>query len=125
MTQSDRILAYIDRCGSITQAAQQLCLTQPSVSKHIQSLEQALGCPLFLRSKRGGVLTAEGRALMSKLEPACKLIFAAEQELRSLARLASLEGDYEVYPGHMESSTLDYERRFNPYLTALKARGAW
>ena len=48
-----------------------------------------------------------------------------EQELRSLARLASLEGDYEVYPGHMESSSLDYERRFNPYLTALKARGAW
>ena len=33
--------------------------------------------------------------------------------------------DYEVYPGHMESSTLDYERRFNPYLTALKSRGAW
>ena len=48
-----------------------------------------------------------------------------EQELRSLARLASLEGDYEVYPGHMEASSLDFERRYNPYLTALKARGAW
>ena len=48
-----------------------------------------------------------------------------EQELRSLARLASLEGDYEVYPGHMEASSLDFERRYNPYMTALKARGAW
>ena len=48
-----------------------------------------------------------------------------EQELRSLARLASLEGEYEVYPGHMDCSTLDFERRYNPYLTALKARGAW
>ena len=48
-----------------------------------------------------------------------------EQELRSLARLASLEGDYEVYPGHMDFSTLDFERRYNPYLTALKARGQW
>ena len=46
-----------------------------------------------------------------------------EQELRSLAKLAALPGDYEVYPGHMDSSTLDFERRFNPYLTALQRRG--
>ena len=34
----------------------------------------------------------------------------------SLARLGHLEGDYTVLPGHGESSTLDYERRTNPYL---------
>ena len=48
-----------------------------------------------------------------------------EQELRSLARLAALDGDYEVYPGHMDFSTLGFERRFNPYLTALRERGQW
>ncbi len=36
--------------------------------------------------------------------------------LRSLARLAALEGDAKVYPGHMEFSTLDVERRHNPYM---------
>ena len=36
--------------------------------------------------------------------------------LASLARLGRLEGDLAVYPGHMESSTLDRERRSNPYL---------
>ena len=46
-----------------------------------------------------------------------------EQELRSLAKIAALPGDYEVYPGHMDSSTLDFERRFNPYITALQRRG--
>ena len=46
-----------------------------------------------------------------------------EQELRSLTRLAKLEGDYEVYPGHMEFSTLEFERRYNPYLTAMQRRG--
>ena len=35
---------------------------------------------------------------------------------RSLARLAALEGDYDVYPGHGRATTLEYERRFNPYL---------
>ena len=36
--------------------------------------------------------------------------------LRSLKRLADLPGDYEVYPGHMDSSTLSRERRFNYYM---------
>jgi glyoxylase-like metal-dependent hydrolase (beta-lactamase superfamily II) len=33
--------------------------------------------------------------------------------LKSLKRLAELEGNYEVYPGHEESTTLDKERKFN------------
>lgn len=37
-------------------------------------------------------------------------------ELRSLKRIASLEGDYEVYPGHGESSMLSIEREHNPYV---------
>lgn len=36
--------------------------------------------------------------------------------LASLKRICSLEGDYEVYPGHADSTTLDRERRFNFYV---------
>ncbi len=32
----------------------------------------------------------------------------------SLRRLASLDGDYRLYPGHDEISTLSYERKYNP-----------
>jgi glyoxylase-like metal-dependent hydrolase (beta-lactamase superfamily II) len=39
-----------------------------------------------------------------------------ETLLRSLYRLSRLPGDFEVYPGHMDASTLDRERRFNPYI---------
>lgn len=38
-----------------------------------------------------------------------------DEELQSLARLCRLPGDYEVYPGHMDSSTLERERNFNYY----------
>lgn len=38
-----------------------------------------------------------------------------EQELMSLKRICALPGDYEVYPGHMDSTTLERERRFNHY----------
>lgn len=36
---------------------------------------------------------------------------------RSLARLAELDGDYTVYPGHGEETTLSFEKAANPYLT--------
>ena len=36
-----------------------------------------------------------------------------ETILLTLKRLAELDGDFEVYPGHAEPTTLDNERRFN------------
>lgn len=39
-----------------------------------------------------------------------------QQLLKSLNRLSQLEGDFEVYPGHMDATTLDRERRFNDYM---------
>lgn len=36
--------------------------------------------------------------------------------MASLARLGALAGDLKVYPGHMEPSSLDRERQWNPYL---------
>lgn len=45
-----------------------------------------------------------------------------EEELDSLKRLCALEGDYEVYPGHMDESTLERERRFNYYCRAAMQR---
>ena len=36
--------------------------------------------------------------------------------LRSLKRLHDMEGNYNVYPGHMMVSTLDFERKCNPYM---------
>ncbi len=43
-------------------------------------------------------------------------------EMASLKRLCALPGDYEVYPGHMDSSTLERERRFNHYCREAMAK---
>ena len=44
--------------------------------------------------------------------------------LKSLKRLCDLPGDYEVYPGHMDATTLDRERRYNYYVKyALEVLG--
>ena len=42
-----------------------------------------------------------------------------EQMFPSLARLGKLEGDYDVLPGHGETSTLAHERQYNLYLKML------
>ena len=36
--------------------------------------------------------------------------------LKSLKRLYNLNENYTVYPGHGDSSTLEYEKKYNPYL---------
>ncbi len=41
---------------------------------------------------------------------------SGEQMMASLRRLGALAGDFTIYPGHGESSTLAYERRTNPCL---------
>lgn len=40
----------------------------------------------------------------------------ARTELMSLAKIGELEGDYKVYPGHDDATTLDFERQYNRYM---------
>ena len=42
-----------------------------------------------------------------------------DKMMSSLARLAKLEGDYDVYPGHMEPTTMARERQYNLYIKML------
>ena len=39
-----------------------------------------------------------------------------KEMLESLRRLKALDGDYKIYAGHEGNSTLDFERRNNPYM---------
>lgn len=39
--------------------------------------------------------------------------------LSSMKKLKGIEGDYKVYPGHEESTTLSYEKAHNPYMRGI------
>lgn len=54
------------RLGSITAAAQAIFITQPALSRRLQTLEEELGYPLFRRGKgqRNIQLTEEGKAFV-------------------------------------------------------------
>lgn len=42
------------------------------------------------------------------------------QMLASFKKLKELEGDYRVFPGHNESTTLEFERKNNPVMRGIK-----
>ena len=54
----------VERCGSITQAAENLYMAQPNLSKSIKELEDTLGFQIFARTSRGVVPTARGREFL-------------------------------------------------------------
>lgn len=55
----------IVECGSITEAAKQLFITQPSLSTAVKELETELGIEIFYRSSKGISLTIDGTEFLS------------------------------------------------------------
>ncbi|MFN7003858.1 MAG: LysR family transcriptional regulator [Roseinatronobacter sp.] len=72
--------------GSLSAAARVLGLTQPTVSRHIDLLETALGATLFVRSSQGMGLTDRGGALLSEAR-------AMAASAAALERIASAPSD--------------------------------
>src|SRR5918998_571975 len=58
-----RALCTAADLGSVSRAARLLRVTQPALSKRIQSLEAVAGVRLLDRTSQGGELTDEGRRL--------------------------------------------------------------
>jgi DNA-binding transcriptional LysR family regulator len=79
-----RTFVEVARDGSLSAAARRLGLTQPTVGRHIDALEAALGLALFTRSPRGLTPTPGALALVPHVE-------AMAAAAASLARTASGE----------------------------------
>lgn len=54
----------VEKTGSITQAAVNLYMDQPNLSKAIKSLEESLGAPIFKRTPKGVVPTDRGKIFL-------------------------------------------------------------
>jgi len=63
-----RTFGEVMREGSLSGAARKLSLSQPTVGRHIDALEQALGAALFARSPRGLEPTQEALDLVPHVE---------------------------------------------------------
>ena len=76
-----RILEAAARHGSFTKTAAELGLSQPSVSRHIASLEQDLGTTLFQRNHNKLSLTKDGRMLANSVDMGLSHILTTVQDI--------------------------------------------
>ena len=72
---------------NITKAAHELMISQPAVSKSIKTLEEQLGCSLFISNKYGVTLTEEGLTFYKNIKPAIEMIEHAEETLQETLNL--------------------------------------
>lgn len=77
----------VGRRMSITQAAQDLCLTQSAVSRQIRALEAQLGVQLLRRGHRSIAFTAEGERLFRSADGAVQQLQDVMGELRAAGAL--------------------------------------
>ena len=70
--------------GSITLAAEHLCISQPAVSQAVRHLEGELGTKLFLRTPKGVRLTREGEMLYVYVKRGIESIRDGEEMLKQL-----------------------------------------
>lgn len=76
-----KVFARVAQTGSLSAAARSLGSSQPTVSRQIHALEQAIGVELFYRQPRGLALTQAGRTLL----PHAQSMEAAAAQMRLAA----------------------------------------
>ena len=74
------------RCQNFSLAAQNLYTSQPNLSKQIALLEQELGFPLFIRTKRSVRTTPAGQYLFETLKGVPELLEESFEHARMLSR---------------------------------------
>ena len=71
------------RLSSFTRASVELNLTQSAISRHVRSLEEELGCQLFLRTKQRVALTEAGSQYLQSISNSLNQIEASTARLRA------------------------------------------
>ena len=82
-----RIFYTVANHKNITKASKELNISQPAISKSIKNLEEQLGGQLFVRTKRGVILTEEGSEFYNYIKQAIEYISNAENKFTELINL--------------------------------------
>ena len=79
------IIQAVERLGSLTAAAEELCLTQSALSHAMRKLEQQLGVDIWLREGRQLRLTQAGQYVLALANRVLPQLQLAEERLQQFA----------------------------------------
>ena len=81
-TQYFRYALEVEKTGSITQAANNLFMSQPTLSKAIKDMEETVGFPIFRRTSKGVVPTHRGTEFLAHARKIASEVQKMEQALQ-------------------------------------------
>jgi DNA-binding transcriptional LysR family regulator len=82
-----RVFREAARTGGFTRASEELHLSQSTISLHMKRLEEELGTPLFLRTRRRVYLNEAGQILLEYVERIFQEMKNADMAVRELGRM--------------------------------------
>lgn len=82
-----RVFYVVANNQNITKASEELNISQPAISKSIKNLEEQLGGQLFIRTKKGVLLTEEGKEFYKYIKLGIEYINNAENKFSDLINL--------------------------------------
>ncbi len=110
-----RCFAAVARHLNFSRAAEEMHLTQPTLSRAIQALETELGVRLFERNRQCVLATDAGRALFARTE---KILAEMDMAVHAVRAVAAGEGgelivgrDWRMSFGFMQDSIAEFHRR--------------
>ena len=99
------------RLGSVKAAAEALSLSSPALSRRIQSLERAVGRPLFDRGHQNISLNPDGERLLAEIGPSIDALSAAMERV---------SGNHELMRLRLAVPSLFASQRLMPNLPSLR-----
>lgn len=131
-----RIFYHVAKCGNLTRASEILHISQPAITQTIKKLEDTIGITLFIRTKRGVILTKDGEniyEMVGNLEVSVKNInnyLQLADELNSgelvvasggnIARKVIVSAFKKFHKEHPNIKLIQYENTQDEMLNELK-----
>lgn len=118
----------IARLEHFSRAAEELNISQPSLSRSMDTLERELGLPLFEKQGRNVVLTKYGRIFLTHAERILEEVAAAERKMQYLTKggghvdIAYVSPLANYYIPHTVRSFLNLEENKNVTFSFSQAR---
>lgn len=108
-----RSLLSITEHGSLNRAAEQLRVSQSTLTRQMQALEGEVGGKLLERTTSGVALTAAGHVLVEKIKP---VLTQVDEALEAVRRLNKGQSE-QIRIGYLMSAAAEY---LHPALLSLK-----
>ena len=117
-----KVFYTVASCGSITQAAGELAISQPAVSQSVKQLEDELNTKLFTRTSKGVRLTHEGEVLYSYVAKGYEQIMLGEKRLVQMHNMELGEIIIGASDMTLQFFLLPYLERFHEQYSNIRIR---